>query len=169
MRAPGTLEFERTIEITADPPAIIAAFFDPQALATWWQAVRSVTAPRPLGVYAVEWKATAFQDDVLGRLGGVFHGRVMEFREDREFLVADAHWLPPESDAIGPMALEVRCRRVGPSTELRLRQSAAERGERWERYHDLVAAGWTDSLNALKQYLEQGGEAHLPPRGMRGS
>ena len=126
-----TFEFEHTIQVTAAPTQVIAAFFDPEALATWWQTVRSVTTPRPLGVYAVEWEETPFQDEVLGSLGGVFYGTVMEFRNGREFLVADAHWLPPESDAIGPMALEVSCKVTGPATDLLVRQSSAEGGERW--------------------------------------
>jgi hypothetical protein len=144
----------------------MAAFFDPRALSEWCRAVRSVTTPRPLGVYAIEWESTPFQDDVLGTLGGVFYGTVMEFSNGREFFVANAHWLPPESDAIGPMTLEVSSRVVGPATELRLRQSSTEKSERWERYYELVASGWTDSLTALKRYLEHGGEPRLPPRGI---
>lgn len=75
------LHFEETIRVIAAPTQVIAAFFDPGALAVWWQAVRSVTTPRPLGVYAIEWETTPFQDEVLGSLGGVFHGTVMEFRK----------------------------------------------------------------------------------------
>ena len=58
----------------------MAAFFEPEALAAWWQAVRSVTSARPLGVYAIEWEPTSERDDLLGRLGGIFHGTVMEYR-----------------------------------------------------------------------------------------
>ena len=161
-----TPQFEQTIQVTAAPTQVIAAFFDPVALATWWQTVRSVTTPRPLGVYAVEWAETPFQDDVLGSLGGVFYGTVMEFRNGREFLVTDAHWLPPESDAIGPMVLEVSCEVSGPATDLRVRQSSSDGGERWARYYELVASGWADSLVALKHYLEQGAEPRLPARGL---
>jgi len=161
-----TLQFEQTIRVTAAPVQVIAAFFDPEALATWWQAVRSVTTPRPLGVYAVEWQETPFQDDVLGSLGGVFYGTVVEFRNGREFLVTDAHWLPPDSDAIGPMALEVSCEVAGPATNLRVRQSSAENGERCARYYELIASGWNDSLGNLKQYLEQGAEPRLPGLGL---
>jgi len=165
MLARRTLQFETTIRVTAAPTQVIAAFFDPDALATWWHTVRSVTTPRPLGVYAVEWQETPFQDDVLGSLGGVFYGTVMEFRNGREFLVTDAHWLPPESDAIGPMALEISCKVSGPATDLRVRQSSSENGERWTRYYELLASGWSDSLDDLKQYLEQGAEPRLPARG----
>ena len=48
--------FEGSLLISAAPTRILAAFFDPHALATWWQTVRSVTTPRPFGVYAVEWE-----------------------------------------------------------------------------------------------------------------
>ena len=85
------------------------AFFNPAALAAWWQTSRSVTVPRVLGAYAVEWEPTEFSDEMLGRLGGTFHGTVMEYKPEREFFVAEAFWLPPDGNPIGPMALEVRC------------------------------------------------------------
>ena len=87
----------------------MAAFFDPSALSEWWHAIRSVTTPRPLGVYAIEWAPTAERDDMLGRLGGVFHGTVMEYLPGRELFIADAWWVPPDDEPIGPMALEVSC------------------------------------------------------------
>src|SRR5262249_26358220 len=81
--------------------------FDDQTLHDWWPASHSVTTPRALGVYALEWPPTDFQDDILGRLGGVFRGTVVKCQVDEGFVVADAFWLPPDGDPIGPMALEV--------------------------------------------------------------
>ena len=66
----------------------------------------------------------------------------------------------------GPMALEVVCKVSGPATEVCVRQSCDEHGERWTRYYELVSAGWDDSLRALKRYLEQGAEPRLPARGV---
>ena len=165
MARPSGLKFEHSILITAAPTQVLAAFFDPESLATWWQAVRSVTTPRPLGVYAIEWKSTPFRDEVLGTLGGVFYGTVMEFKTGREFFLADAYWLPPQNPPIGPMALEVSCTIEGPATRLRIRQSGVEEGDRWLRYYDLIETGWKDSLEALKRYLEAGAEPKLPARG----
>ena len=71
------------------------------------RSTQSVTTPRVLGPYAIEWPPTDYRDDVLGRLGGVFRGTVMQFDAGRGFFVADAFWLPPDGDPIGPMALEV--------------------------------------------------------------
>ncbi len=159
------LRFEHSLQVTAGPVQVLAAFFDPDALSAWWRTVRSVTTPRPLGIYAIEWESTPFQDEVLGSLGGVFYGTVMEFRNGREFFLADAYWMPPEGPPLGPMALEVSCRVEGPGTRLRVRQSGAETHPRWQRYYDLIAGGWEESLEALKQYLEQGGEPRLPNRG----
>lgn len=101
--------FTSSVTIIAAPSRVMWAFFDPTALATWWQTSRSVTVPRVLGAYAVEWEPTEFSDEMLGRLGGTFHGTVMEYRADREFFVAEAFWLPPDGNPIGPMALEVSC------------------------------------------------------------
>ncbi len=151
--------------ITAAPTQVISAFFDASALNAWWDTVRSVTTPRPFGIYAVEWQSTPFRDEVLGTLGGVFYGTVMEFRHGREFFLADAYWLPPESDPLGPMALEVTCRVQGPATHLRVRQLAIGEAVRWQRYRDLMRVGWDSSLDALKLYLENGGDPALPPMG----
>lgn len=147
-------EFEQSILINAAPTRVLAAFFDPEALERWWQVVRSVTTPRPLGVYAVEWAPTTDADDVLGRLGGVFCGRVMQYVPGRELFVADAWWLPPDGDPIGPMSLEVTCRMDGPACRLHVRQLGFEETARWRRYYAVIAGGWRSSLAALKAYLE---------------
>jgi uncharacterized protein YndB with AHSA1/START domain len=149
-----TPEFEHTLLINAAPTRVMAAFFDPRALASWWQTTRSVTTPRPLGVYAVEWDPTPEADEVLGRLGGVFHGTVMEYLAGREFFVADAWWLPPDGDPIGPMALGVSCGMDGPACRLRVKQTGFEENPRWRRYYAVIARGWQLSLAELKQYAE---------------
>ncbi|MGH7995079.1 MAG: SRPBCC family protein [Opitutaceae bacterium] len=159
-----------TIPIAAPPGPILAAFFDPPALAHWWQVVRAVTTPRSLGAYAVEWAPTEFRDDLLGRLGGVFHGTVIQFQAGRSFFVADAYWLPPDGEPIGPMALEVSCKPVDSRGWLRLRrpgtndaatllhvvQNGFEDSARWRRYYEVVGAGWERALESLKAYVEAG-------------
>ena len=148
-------EFAHSLLITAPPAAVLDAFFDPAALAVWWQAARSVCTPRPLGGYAVEWEPTEWRDDVLGRLGGAFHGTVVEFRPGREFFVADLYWLPPEGDPIGPMALEATCQPQGDQALLHLRQAGFDAANpRWSRYYEIVSANWINALEALKKYLE---------------
>lgn len=148
-------EFDYSLLINAAPTRVLAAFFDPHALSHWWQAARSVTTPRLMGVYAIEWPPTAEADDILGRLGGVFHGRVMEYLPGRELFVADAWWLPPDGDPIGPMALEVSCRMSGPVCRLQVKQTGFEETPRWRRYYAVIASGWRSSLAALKDYAEQ--------------
>jgi uncharacterized protein YndB with AHSA1/START domain len=147
--------FEQTLLIRCAPTRVMAAFFEPESLAVWWQATRSVTTPRPLGVYAVEWNPTAERDDVLGRLGGVFHGTVMEYVPGRELFVADAWWLPPDDEPIGPMVLEVSCMIEGANCRLRVRQSGFEDSPRWRRYYSVIARGWQSSLASLKEHLER--------------
>jgi hypothetical protein len=135
---------------------VLGAFFDPQALAIWWQAARSVTTPRPLGIYAVEWEPTADADDLLGRLGGTFYGTVMDYKPGQELFLADAFWLPPDGDPIGPMSLDVRCAMDGPACRLRVHQGGFEESPRWQRYYGIIARGWQTSLAALKEYAEAG-------------
>jgi uncharacterized protein YndB with AHSA1/START domain len=147
-------EFEHSILINAAPTRVMAAFFDPHALAAWWQVSRSITTPRLMGVFAVEWVPDAQPDEVLGRLGGVFHGTVMEYLPGRELFIANAWWLPPDSDPIGPMALSVSCRMAGPLCRLFVRQTGFEDTPRWRRYYAVISSGWRSSLAALKDYLE---------------
>ena len=156
---PAGLTVERTITIYAPPQRVMAAFFNPHDLAQWWQVVRSVTVARPLGMYAIEWAPSEYRDELLGPLGGAFHGTVMEYRPGVEFFVADAYWSPPDGDPIGPMALEVRCapQTTPQMTRLVVRQSGEDEGQRWQRYFDVAATGWQRALADLKQYLD--GEA----------
>lgn len=149
--------FEHTIAIAAPPAAVFHAFFDPSALASWWQAVRSVTTPVALGVYAVEWRTSEWADDRLGALGGVFHGTVIDVREGREFTVAECWWLPPAGDPIGPMSLHVVCAPDGDGCALTVRQRGHEPSARWDRYYELIARGWHSSLAALKRLAEHPG------------
>jgi uncharacterized protein YndB with AHSA1/START domain len=155
MASPG-LSVERTVIVQAPPERVLNAFFDPADLAEWWQVVRSVTVARPLGTYAIEWNSTDFRDEILGRLGGAFHGTVMDYRQGEEFFVADAFWSPPDGDPIGPMALVVKCTpQGGPHiTNLVVRQSGNDEGIRWQRYFEVVAGGWQRALADLKQYLD---------------
>lgn len=143
-------------QVTVDAPAerVLAAFVDPRDLAAWWQVERSVTVARPLGTYAVEWRSTDYRDEILGPLGGAFHGTVMEYRAGRELFVADAFWNPPEGDPIGPMAFEIRCTAEGAATRVGVRLSGEDDGPRWQRYFAVMRAGWPRALDELKRYLE---------------
>lgn len=146
--------FDHSVLITAAPTRVLAAFVDPAALAVWWQASRAIVAARPLGVFAVEWEPTTESDDLLGRLGGVFHGTVIDYRAGQQLAVADAWWLPPDSDPIGPMALDVTCQMDGPACRLRVQQSGFEEAPRWHRYYAVIDRGWRSSMAALKEYVE---------------
>jgi hypothetical protein len=147
-------------EINATPRVVVDAFFDPAALTTWWGALRSVTTPRAMGVYAIEWPSSTFRDDVLGRLGGVFRGTVMHFEGTRGFFIADAYWLPPDAGPIGPMALEMACS-LGlttegrPTAKIRITQTGFEESARWRRYYEVLQAEWPQALGALKAMLEK--------------
>jgi uncharacterized protein YndB with AHSA1/START domain len=146
--------FEQNLVIAATPAAVLDCFFSADALRAWWQAVRSVTTPVPFGVFAVEWASTPYRDDLLGPLGGVFHGTVIEFVPGDRFLVADAFWIPPEGAPLGPMALHVGVSAEGTGCKLHVRQDGYEASPRWRRYYAVVSRGWQISLTALKRYAE---------------
>lgn len=161
MGKPTGLRVDSAVRIIGAPTRVLAAFFDAQALAAWWGVLRSVTIPRPLGVYAVEW------GNGNGLAGGVFHGTVMEYRAGRELFVANAYWLPAGGEPLGPMGLEVTCSVAGSATQVRVRQSGADNGTKWRRYQDDMTSGWRVSLDALKQYIENGATPRLPAGGRR--
>jgi len=153
-----------SIVIAAPPARVLRAFFDRGALGAWWQTLASVTSPRVLGPYVVEWRPTDFRDDVLGRLGGVLRGRVMEIERAEGFFLGDVYWLPPDGDPIGPMALEVSCKPAPPDPEhpvdgeltlLRVLQTGFEESPRWRRYYAVFGAGWERALGTLKGLLER--------------
>ena len=154
------LDVQRTLLIQAPPVRVLSAFFNTKDLAIWWQVVRAVTVPRPMGMYAIEWDSTPFQDEVLGRLGGTFHGTIIDYRPNGAFFVAEAYWQPPDGDPIGPMALEVHCRPHGNgrSTMLSVRQSGEGEGPRWARYFEIVADGWKGALQQMKDYMDKEAE-----------
>jgi hypothetical protein len=162
---------EASVVIRTSPQRAVQAFFDADALGVWWRAARSVTTPRPLGVYAVEWQPSLDRDEVLGRLGGVFRGTVIQFQADRGFLLADAYWLPPDTDPVGPTALEVTCTSMSPvspgvedgqpvaengaATRVQIVLSGFEDTVRWRHYYDVLSVGWARALASLKALLEQ--------------
>jgi uncharacterized protein YndB with AHSA1/START domain len=147
-------EFTHSLTIDAPPGVVLDAFFDADALGNWWHVTRSLCVPRPLGVYAIEWEPTEWRDELLGRLGGAFRGTVVEFKPGREFFVADAYWLPPDGEPVGPMAFEANCTLVAGRTVLHVRQSGWENSERWSRYYDVISTGLTLALDDLKKYVE---------------
>ena len=142
--------------IVAPAGRVMKAFFDADALSAWWQVSHSVTTPRLLGPYVIEWPPTDFRDEVLGRMGGVFRGTVMQCEAGQGFFVADAFWLPPDGDPIGPMALQVTLRTESEGvTRVRVMQTGSEESARWRRYYEVIGFGWERALASLKSLLEE--------------
>ncbi|MEW6323731.1 MAG: SRPBCC domain-containing protein [Acidobacteriota bacterium] len=156
MPSPAMLTVEHRLVIKAQPSRVMRAFVDADDLSRWWQVVRSVTVPKPLGPYAVEWATTDFRDEILGPLGGALHGTIMEYRPGRELFLADAYWQAPEGAPVGPMAIEISVRPTDTIfvSEVRLRQSGEDLGPRWQRYFQIMQAGWGRALLELKLYLD---------------
>lgn len=153
-----------SVVIAAPPARVQRAFFDRAALGAWWESHASVTSARPMGPYVVEWRPTDFRDEVLGRLGGVLRGTVIQIDPGEGFFLADVYWLPPDGDPIGPMALDVTTSKAPPDpdhpvtgelTLLRIRQTGFEDSPRWRRYYAVFGAGWERALHTLKDLLER--------------
>lgn len=151
----GPPQFVESVVVDAPAARVMQAFVAHRDLAYWWQIERSVVVARPSAPFAVSWSA-GDKDDVLGVLGGTLHGTVMDYTPDRVLFVADVYWQPPESEPLGPMALEITCQpEPDPAkTRVTVRQSASEDGPRWRRYFTLTQRGWADGLAMLKDYIE---------------
>ena len=143
--------------IQAPPARVMQLFFTEADLKGWWQVTRAFAVPRPLGMYAIEWESTDFKDDILGRLGGTFHGTVIDVRTNSSFFLAEAYWQPPDGEPIGPMALEVHCRPHGNGrqTMVTVKQSGEGEGPRWERYFSIMHRGWEGALEEMKSYIDK--------------
>ena len=72
--SPDPASFDCVIDIAAPPEAVYSAFFSPESLQRWWGVVASITGPRPLGIYALEWASTPDADSLLGPWGGASTG-----------------------------------------------------------------------------------------------
>ena len=149
--------FDCSLDIAAPPEAVYAAFFAPDRLRAWWEVHGSVTTARPLGIYALEWDASAEPASTSGPRGGTFYGIVIDVRPGREFFLADAYWLPPDGDPVGPMAVHVTCDPAPAGTRLRFQQSGCDDSPRWRQFYRRIGVEWADALTRLKAQLEAGG------------
>ena len=143
--------------IPAPPARVMQAFFADADLKAWWRVTRAFTVARTLGMYGIEWESSDFKDDVLGRLGGSFHGTIIDYRANAAFFLAEAYWQPPDGEPLGPMALTVQCRPHGNGrlTMVTVTQSGAGEGPRWERYFSIMRPGWEAALQEMESYMER--------------
>jgi uncharacterized protein YndB with AHSA1/START domain len=154
--SPDPASFDGVLEIAATPGTVYAAFFSRESLRLWWGTVASITTPRPLGIYAVEWPRGTGTDALLGPLGGTFHGTVIDVRQGLEFFLADVCWMPPDGDPVGPMALHVTCDPTATGTRLRVTLSGCDDSPRWRRFYRMTGTQWTAALERLKALVERG-------------
>ena len=81
---------------------------------------------------------------------------MIQFHPSDGFFVADAFWLPPDGEPIGPMALEVTiAAEPDGATRVRVTQTGFEESARWRRYYEVITLGWTRALAAMKSLLEK--------------
>ena len=129
---------------------MLDAFFNADDLASWWHASRSLSSAsvRQLCRRVADRRR---EGRGAGTDGWRARGTVIEFKPGREFFVADAYWLPPDGDPIGPMAFEASCTTLGERVVLRVRQSGGENTRRWARYYEVLTPNLIDSLNGLER------------------
>jgi len=141
------------VDIPTAPGRVLHAFCDGDAIEQWWHARRAIVVPRPLGVFAIAWPEGP-SDDVLGPLGGVLHGVVIDIRAARELFVADAYWQPPAGDPLGPMSIRVACAVAPVGTTLDIEMAGGAEGPRWDRWFEVVRRDLPLAIDELRRWLE---------------
>ena len=147
------------VDINATPRAIVDAFFKPGALSAWWGTTRSVTSACVLGAYALEWPVTTEVDPVLGRLGGVLHGTVMQYEATRRILrgqsvLASARRRPDRTDGARRLLRDVSGVRRPAGNEAPHRPDRLRGSARWRRYYERLQEQWPRSLETLRALVE---------------
>ena len=133
------------------------AFFTDADLKSWWGVTRAFTVARPLGMYAIEWESTDFKDEVLGRLGGAFHGTIIDYRPNarvlpRRSLLAAARRRSDRPDG---------ARGALPPARQRPPDDADGQAERRRRRPALGALlqimgrGWEGALGEMKDFIDR--------------
>jgi uncharacterized protein YndB with AHSA1/START domain len=141
------------VDIPTAPGRVLQAFCDSDAIEQWWHARRAIVVARPLGVFAIAWPEGP-SDDVLGPLGGVLHGVVIDIRSARELFVADAYWQPPAGDPLGPMSIRIACAVAPTGTTLDIEIGGGAEGPRWDRWFEVLRRDLPLAIDELTRWLE---------------
>ena len=96
----------------------------------------------------------AFRDDLLGPLGGVFHGTVVDVSPGQQFPRRRCLVDPAGRRSDRPDGAAGHGRSRSGGCKLHVRQDGYEPSPRWRRYYAVVSRGWQISLTALKRYAE---------------
>jgi uncharacterized protein YndB with AHSA1/START domain len=150
---PAGPSFKLVVDIATAPGRVLQAFSDGDAIEHWWGARRAIVVPRPLGVFAVAWPEGP-SDEILGPLGGVLHGVVIDVRSARELFVADAYWQPPAGDPLGPLSIRIACAVAPSGTTLDIEVAGEGDGPRWHRWFDVLRRDLPPAIDELTRWLE---------------
>ena len=118
--------FDQELTIDVAPTRAMGAFFDPHALV-------ALVAGHSVGDDAS--RAGRLRDRMgavrrRGRgarpAGGRLSRTIVEYIAGTQLFVADAWWLPPDGDPLGPMGLQVSCAAEGSGCRLHVHQAGYE-------------------------------------------
>lgn len=158
--------FEHSTTVSATAMQVLYAFLDTSAIRSWWKARNVVIEPRPGGLFVVEWEPDApGKDAELGPLGGVLAGMLDRSMAGHFVHFGALHWLSPRGEIFGPTRLEIDVFSKGDPrrkpTLVRVRGSAYQAGDRWQRYLQVSSAAWEKTLQDLRAFCEAMPEADI--------
>jgi uncharacterized protein YndB with AHSA1/START domain len=145
MSEPTTLErtqgrtIEREVVIRAAPDRVFQALTDPAELTRWFMNVAEVDLRRG-GRLRHSWDGY-----------GTTEGRVLEADPPHRFVFT---W--DEGPELGETTIAIDLTPEGDGTRLRLVESGFQAGDDWDRLYADHADGWTQELENLRAWIEDG-------------
>ena len=141
---------EVTIDISASPDQVIAAFTNEDMLNDWWQVERTLIEKKPGGSYTLAW--------AIGEngFGYVSTGIIKEYDLNGKLVVDNFIYLNPARPFFGPMSLIVSAKpKSAGMSEVYLCQDGYREGPDWDWYYEIVKQAWPAVMQTLKSYLEE--------------
>ena len=145
----GTRTVKTTRVIPASPEAVLDAFMDAEALASWWQVSRSLVEPETGGIWSVSWDDWGEQKTQHAWSG------VIEELTPKRLVVGHLVMNEPGMPLFGPMQLEIEVERVAGGSSLTVSHHGYGYGEHWDRIYELVVSGWEHVLGDLESWARE--------------
>jgi uncharacterized protein YndB with AHSA1/START domain len=137
---------EREIVLNAPPERVFRALTDPDELIRWFMDAARLDL-RPGGALHFVWKGY-----------GPVDGRVLDVAPPHRFVFA---W--SEGPELGETTIAIDLSAEGGGTRLRLVHTGFGASGDWDRVYVDTDGGWTEELEHLRLWLEEGRPSHGGP------
>ena len=139
---------EVVVTIESEAERIISAFMEFEILRDWWNVERSLVEKRLGGNYILLWgiKEKGIEFVSTG---------IIDAYDPKEILrIKNFAYICSDRPVFGDMILEIRLEEQHGKSKVHLKQTGYKDGKHWDWYHNTVSKVWPQTLNALREYLE---------------